>query len=64
MEDNNIPALDTLLKYFVGNTTRYRNNIIIPRTLSPVYIKTKEEKIIEAAMESCIFKSIMSCTLG
>lgn len=64
MVDGKVPDLDTLARYFVGNNTRYRDNIIIPRTLGPVYIKSKEEKMIEAAMESCVFKSIMSCTLG
>ncbi|XP_031774880.1 mitochondrial import inner membrane translocase subunit Tim22 [Apis florea] len=43
---------------------RFRENIIIPRTVGPVRIKTNEEKLIESAMESCIFKSIASCVIG
>lgn len=30
----------------------------------PVKIKTNEEKMIEAAMDSCFFKSFMACVLG
>lgn len=29
-----------------------------------VQIKTNEEKLVEAAFESCAFKSLMSCVLG
>lgn len=43
---------------------RFRENIIIPRTVGPVRIKTNEEKLIESTMESCIFKSIASCVIG
>lgn len=54
----------TLTNYFVGNNYRYRENIIIPKALGPVKIKTKEEKMVEAAFESCPFKSAMSCVIG
>ncbi|XP_044762987.1 mitochondrial import inner membrane translocase subunit Tim22 [Coccinella septempunctata] len=53
-----------LTKYFVGNNYRFRENIIIPRTLGPVQIKTNEEKMMEAFLESCPFKSMMSCVIG
>lgn len=53
-----------LMKYFVGNNYRYRENIIIPKTLGPVQIKTEEEKMVEAMFESCPFKSLMSCVIG
>lgn len=56
--------LDQLAKYFVGSGIRYRENIIIPRILGPVQIKSREEKMIEATMESCVFKSGVSCVLG
>lgn len=55
---------DSLAKYLVGNMTRYRENIIIPRVLGPIVIKTNEEKMIEATVESCPFKSITSCIIG
>lgn len=64
MSENKIPDLDTLAKYFVGNKNRYRENIVIPRTLGPVHIKTYEEKMIETVMESCVFKSTVSLALG
>lgn len=54
----------SLTKYFVGNNYRYRENIIIPKTLGPVRIKTNEEKAVEAVFESCPFKSLMSCVIG
>lgn len=55
---------DSLAKYLVGNNQRFRENIIIPRILGPVVIKTNEEKMIEATVESCPFKSLTSCIIG
>ena len=55
---------DSLTKYLVGNNYRFRENIIIPRILGPVIIKTNEEKMIEATIESCPFKSVTSCVIG
>lgn len=55
---------DSLAKYLVGNNYRYRENIIIPRILGPVIIKTNEEKMIEKTVESCPFKSLTSCVIG
>ncbi|XP_043272792.1 mitochondrial import inner membrane translocase subunit Tim22 [Venturia canescens] len=55
---------DKLAVYFVGTQQRFRENIIIPRTVIPMQIKTNEEKTIEAAMESCVFKSLMACVVG
>ncbi|KAL1502856.1 hypothetical protein ABEB36_007936 [Hypothenemus hampei] len=54
----------TLTNYFVGNNYRYRENIIIPRNLGPVQIKSNEEKMVETFFESCPFKVIMSCVAG
>jgi len=56
--------LDKIALFLVGNQQRFRENIIIPRMLGPVQIKTIEEKRIESVMESCAFKSIMSCVIG
>ncbi|CAH1118538.1 unnamed protein product [Phaedon cochleariae] len=53
-----------LTKYFVGNNFRYRENIIIPKSVGPVQIKTNEEKMVESFFESCFFKSFMSCVVG
>ncbi|CAK1541472.1 unnamed protein product [Leptosia nina] len=55
---------DSLAKYLIGNIYRYRENIIIPRVLGPVIIKTNEEKMIESTVESCPFKSLSSCVIG
>ncbi|XP_026333107.1 mitochondrial import inner membrane translocase subunit Tim22 [Hyposmocoma kahamanoa] len=55
---------DSLAKYLVGNIYRYRENVIIPRILGPVIIKTNEEKMIESTVESCPFKSLTSCVIG
>lgn len=55
---------DALGKYLVANHNRLRENIIIPRTFGPPQIKSNEEKMIEAAVESCVFKSLMSCVIG
>ncbi|KYN29388.1 PREDICTED: mitochondrial import inner membrane translocase subunit Tim22 [Trachymyrmex cornetzi] len=56
--------IDKIALFLVGNQQRFRENIIIPRILGPVQIKTIEEKRIDSVMESCAFKSIMSCVLG
>lgn len=55
---------DNLAKYLIGNQYRFRENIIIPRLLGPVIIKTNEEKMIEATVESCPFKVVTSCVIG
>ncbi|XP_056638943.1 mitochondrial import inner membrane translocase subunit Tim22 [Diorhabda carinulata] len=55
---------DYLTKYFVGNNFRYRQNIIIPKSVGPIQIKTNEEKMVESFFESCMFKSMMSCVVG
>ncbi|KAG8235414.1 hypothetical protein J437_LFUL015870 [Ladona fulva] len=55
---------DNIGKYLVGNSQRFRENIIIPKSVGPVKIKTREEKLIEAGFDSCVFKSFMSCVLG
>ncbi|XP_057319349.1 mitochondrial import inner membrane translocase subunit Tim22 [Microplitis mediator] len=60
----NDPVWDQVAVYFISNHQRIRDNIIIPRGAAPVHIKTNEEKAVETAMESCLFKSAMSCVLG
>lgn len=60
----NDAELDKIAIFLVGSQQRFRENIVIPRILGPVQIKTIEEKRIESAMESCAFKSIMSCVIG
>lgn len=49
---------------FIASICSYRENIIIPKMYGVVQIKTNEEKLVEAAFESCAFKSFMSCVLG
>lgn len=56
--------MDDLPMYFISTQQRFRDNIIIPRTVTNVAIKTNEEKRIESIMESCTFKSIGSCVIG
>lgn len=56
--------VDSMLKYFVGNVYRYREQIIIPRTVGPVQIKSPDEKRVEAAFESCAFKSFVATVMG
>ena len=55
---------DKMAIYLVGSQQKFRENIIIPRALGGGYIKSNEEKAIENFMESCTFKSIMSCVVG
>ncbi|XP_012257632.3 mitochondrial import inner membrane translocase subunit Tim22 [Athalia rosae] len=60
----NDPDLDKIAVHLIGTQQRFRDNIIIPRIMGPVRIKTNEEKMLESIMESCAFKSFMSCVLG
>jgi len=48
----------------MSNDPKYRPELIIPRSHGPVVIKTREEKLVEAAFESCAFKIVMSTVLG
>jgi hypothetical protein len=56
--------MDSLMKYFVGNNCKYREQIIIPRTVGPIHIKSIDEKRVEAAFESCAFKSLVASVMG
>ncbi|KZC14628.1 PREDICTED: mitochondrial import inner membrane translocase subunit Tim22 [Dufourea novaeangliae] len=55
---------DKIAIHLVGTQQRFRENIIIPRTVGPVQIKSNEEKRMESIAESCTFKSICSCVIG
>lgn len=56
--------MDSLMKYFVGNNYKYREQIIIPRTVGPIHIKSIDEKRVEAVFESCAFKSLVASVMG
>lgn len=60
----NHPEWDKIAVYLIGTQQRFRDNIIIPRMMGPVYIKSNDEKLVERVMESCGFKSLMSCVIG
>lgn len=60
----NDPDLDKIAVHLINTPYRYRENIIIPRIMGQVVIKTNEEKTIERIIESCAFKSFMSCVIG
>ena len=47
-----------------GESNKHRTIIPIPRTHGAISFKTREEKLVEAAFESCAFKTLMSCVLG
>ncbi|BES94357.1 unnamed protein product [Nesidiocoris tenuis] len=60
--DNDL-AFDRLQRYFL-DPNRPREQIVIPSIFGRNQIKTREEKMIETAFESCAFKSIFSCVVG
>lgn len=71
MEESKTPTagftpqeIESMLKYFVGNNYRYREQIIIPRTVGPIQIKSVDEKRVEAFFESCAFKSLVASVMG
>lgn len=50
--------------YLVGNQQRFGDNIIIPRTVGPVRIKTIDEKRMDSITESCTVTCIYSSCIG
>ncbi|XP_033192855.1 mitochondrial import inner membrane translocase subunit Tim22 [Bombus vancouverensis nearcticus] len=52
--------LDNIALYLIGTKERFRENIIIPRTVGPVQLKTDLQEV----MDSCIGKSIISSVIG
>lgn len=55
---------DQIMLNLIGNQQRFRENIVIPRILGQIHIKSVDEKRVEMVMESCVFKSFMSCVIG
>ncbi|XP_064460166.1 mitochondrial import inner membrane translocase subunit Tim22-like [Ornithodoros turicata] len=53
-----------LTNLLIGPNKRVRENVIFPRGIFPHKIKTKDELRVEAAFESCAFKTVLSCVLG
>ncbi|XP_077533644.1 mitochondrial import inner membrane translocase subunit Tim22 [Haemaphysalis longicornis] len=53
-----------LMGLLIGPNKRVRENVIFPPGLFPHKIKTKDELRVEAAFESCVFKTGISCVLG
>uniref|UniRef100_A0A0A9YT28 Mitochondrial import inner membrane translocase subunit TIM22 n=1 Tax=Lygus hesperus TaxID=30085 RepID=A0A0A9YT28_LYGHE len=60
--DNDL-AFVFLQRYFM-DPNRPRDNIVIPSVIGKSPIKTREEKMVEAAFESCAFKTLFSCVAG
>ncbi|KAK8719312.1 hypothetical protein OTU49_014110 [Cherax quadricarinatus] len=56
--------IDQIARFLVANQRRERENLIIPRTFTPVVMKSREEKAVEAVFESCPFKAILSLFAG
>ncbi|CAK9816351.1 Mitochondrial import inner membrane translocase subunit Tim22 [Anthophora quadrimaculata] len=56
--------LDHIAMYLTTSQQRFRENIIIPRTVGPVHLMNNEEKLIQRLMESCIMKTVSSCVMG
>ncbi|XP_076333578.1 mitochondrial import inner membrane translocase subunit Tim22 [Tachypleus tridentatus] len=57
-------SLSELTNILIGPNKKPRENLIIPTGIGPHRFKTKEEVMVEAAFESCMFKTVMSCVLG
>lgn len=56
--------IDQIAKFLVTNQRRPRDEYINIKHFTPVAFKTKEEKMIGAAFESCAFKSMLSLVAG
>lgn len=53
-----------ILSRLIGEKRYERQTVVQPRMSFPVPEKTYEEKMIEKAVESCLFKSSMAVVLG
>lgn len=53
-----------LMNALIGPNKRVRENVIFPVGLFPHKVKTRDELRVEAAFESCAFKTGLSCILG
>jgi len=53
-----------ILMALLSNDPKYKQSLVVPRTLGPIAMKTREEKLVEAGFDSCAFKAVMSCVLG
>uniref|UniRef100_A0A8D8QW19 Mitochondrial import inner membrane translocase subunit TIM22 n=1 Tax=Cacopsylla melanoneura TaxID=428564 RepID=A0A8D8QW19_9HEMI len=56
--------LNNMAKHFIGNNSRYRENIYIPQVIGHNPFKSNEEKIMESILESCAFKTVISTVGG
>lgn len=62
---NNEPlSFSDLQQLLIGPNKRPRDRVLLPVTLGGHSIKTKEELMIENAMESCAFKATLSGVMG
>lgn len=55
---------DKIAQRLAFTKDKYRENILMPKVLGQQVLKTKEEYMVETAVESCAFKSLMSCVIG
>jgi hypothetical protein len=53
-----------MMSQIIGDKKVARNQVIIPPTGIPQQQRTREELIIHGVMESCTFRTVLSCVLG
>lgn len=53
-----------MMARIIGDKKVPSNRVVIPSTGIPQQPKTREELIIHGAMESCTFRTVLSCVLG
>ena len=68
IEQNKAVANDLLftdmMSRIIGDKRKAKDHVIIPFTGIPQQPKTREELIIHGVMESCSFRTVLSCVLG
>ncbi|CAG2102329.1 unnamed protein product [Medioppia subpectinata] len=62
--DQKVILFSELRDALIGDQRRPRQNMFVPMILGGQPFKTKEELMIEKAIESCAFKSGLSCVMG
>ena len=53
-----------LMDKMIGNKKQHFSDVIVPHVGIPQAPRLPEEIRIQRAMDSCIFKSVMSCVIG
>ena len=64
MNNERVILFSELRDALIGPNKRRSGNLMVPMTLGGQTFKTNEERMVERAVESCAFKTTLSCVMG